>query len=98
MDEDEIVEKLRQEAITELRTRDYEKISPFRKIINSLQAIRYFIFENGLQHHLVRCPICGWITGDSFEICRTCGWEYDKYDSYPPDEISGANSMSLNEY
>ena len=47
------------------------------------------------------CPVCGkmmFAEYDSYEICGTCGWEDETWCETHPDEESGPNYCSLNEY
>lgn len=49
-----------------------------------------------------KCPCCGYYTlrevgSDTYEICRVCHWEYDLLSLQYPDEVSGANAISLNQ-
>lgn len=47
-----------------------------------------------------KCPICGqyeFPEENSFDICPVCNWEDDADQEENPDEINGANRMSLNE-
>jgi hypothetical protein len=44
------------------------------------------------------CPCCGYKTLDepgSYLICPVCFWEDDPFQSYNPDDLSGANKTSL---
>lgn len=46
------------------------------------------------------CPVCGqyeFPSENSFDICPVCNWEDDADQEEKPDEINGANRMSLNE-
>lgn len=46
------------------------------------------------------CPVCGryeFPEENSFDICTVCNWEDDADQEENPDEINGANRMSLNE-
>lgn len=49
-----------------------------------------------------KCPVCGksvfWGRSTTYDICVICGWEDDRYMEDEPDDYSGANEMSLNEY
>ena len=44
----------------------------------------------------IKCPICGKMELYPFEICD-CGWENDRSPDSDPDEVTGANKMSMNE-
>ena len=35
---------------------------------------------------------------EEYDICQTCGWEYDPVQNDRPDLKGGANSDSLNEH
>lgn len=48
-----------------------------------------------------KCPVCGsyeFPSHDSYDICPECGWEDDWLQEKEPDNDTGANDMSLNEY
>lgn len=50
----------------------------------------------------IECPCCGYFTIDSedeviVEICPVCFWQYDEVAHINPDEIIGANHVSMNE-
>ena len=45
------------------------------------------------------CPCCGMdYIKEEYDICLTCGWEYDPVQNDRPDFKGGANSDSLNEH
>ena len=45
------------------------------------------------------CPCCGMdYIREEYDICLTCGWEYDPVQNDKPDRKGGANSDSLNEH
>ena len=49
-----------------------------------------------------RCDCCGLATlleapPGTYEICPVCGWEHDFDRSATPDEVAGANDVSLTE-
>ena len=45
------------------------------------------------------CPCCGMdYIREEYDICLTCGWEYDPVQNDRPDFKGGANSDSLNEH
>lgn len=47
------------------------------------------------------CPICGKYEFEelnSFDICTICGWEDDAVQVDHPDDDTGANEYSFNEY
>lgn len=50
---------------------------------------------------LTPCPVCNtpfFVGYNSHEICRECYWHDDYHPVFDgPDDISGANKMSLNE-
>lgn len=47
-------------------------------------------------YRIVRCPICGKYTLNSYHICENCGWEHEPMKN---DYIeSSANHMSIYEY
>ena len=62
------------------------------KNINLRETVEYK--ECGFQ--LVRCPVCGKETLDSYFICPHCKWEYDGRTQ--DDEYSSANEMTVKEY
>lgn len=50
---------------------------------------------------MIKCPVCGqyeFRRENDFDICSICGWENDAIQLENPDEDSGANQTSLNEY
>jgi len=47
-----------------------------------------------------RCPCCGYLTIDDSEkvisdICEVCFWQYDEVSQKRPNDIIGANKVSL---
>lgn len=50
----------------------------------------------------MKCPVCNNDTFDDndyeYEICKECFWEYDVFQLENPDERTGANNHSLNEF
>ena len=44
-----------------------------------------------------RCPVCGKMMLERFEICDFCDWQNDLFQLRHPDEGGCANNMSLNE-
>ena len=45
---------------------------------------------------IVKCPICGEPTLDSFWICDNCNWEFDG--AVLPEQYSSANHCTVAEY
>lgn len=60
--------------------------------INLRETVEYK--ECGFQ--LVKCPVCGNETLDSYFICPCCNWEYDG--KTQEDDYSSANGMTVKEY
>ena len=44
-----------------------------------------------------KCPVCGKENVFEFDICPVCGWENDPNQVAHPDDLRGANQMTLNE-
>ncbi|MBC1484516.1 hypothetical protein HCJ58_14985 [Listeria sp. FSL L7-1509] len=43
-----------------------------------------------------QCPVCkNYTIQDDYDICEVCFWEYDKVAQKYPNEIIGANNVSL---
>lgn len=43
-----------------------------------------------------QCPVCkNYTVEDNYDICEVCYWEYDLVAQEYPDEIIGANNVSL---
>ena len=49
-----------------------------------------------LGYKIVKCPVCGKETLDSYWICRNCGWEYDGITE--ENEYSSCNKATVAEY
>jgi hypothetical protein len=46
----------------------------------------------------IACPCCGYKTiTESFDICGICKWGHDPTMEETPDEVGGANRISLRE-
>lgn len=45
----------------------------------------------------IKCPCCGKVYVDEYEICDECLWENDPVQLDDPDFAGGANEMCLNE-
>ena len=45
----------------------------------------------------IKCPCCGKVDVEEFEICPICNWENDPNQLRHPDTCRGANSMTLTE-
>jgi hypothetical protein len=49
----------------------------------------------------IKCPVCGktqFSYANSYEIFPVCMWENEEFALNNPDEESGANKLSLNQY
>ena len=46
-------------------------------------------------HTVISCPVCKCRTLDNYDICHSCGWEYD---GFSDDHYSAANGATLAEY
>lgn len=44
-----------------------------------------------------RCPCCGQVVVEEYEICPVCKWQNDPVQLAHPDTSRGANYMTLNE-
>lgn len=58
--------------------------------LRATQEYREFDFR------IVKCPVCGQETLDSYWICRNCGWEYDG--TTEENEYSSCNKATIAEY
>ena len=57
------------------------------------------MLENNMVTEKMICPCCGLdYVKDEYDICLTCGWEYDPVQNDKPNRKGGANRDSLNEH
>ena len=63
-----------------------------KKNINLRETVEY----KNCGFKIVKCPICGQETLDSYFICPHCSWEYDG--KIQDTEYSSANGMTVKEY
>ena len=42
-----------------------------------------------------KCPCCGQVAVEEYEICPVCKWQNDPVQAKKPDYSGGANRMSL---
>jgi len=93
MDEDKLrIIKL----ITEqLKTPTHKKIT--NTLVLIAECLWFNVKERSRFYRIVRCPVCGWLGCDGYYICQNCDWQNDNDHLYP-DEKSGPNCISFNEY
>lgn len=85
----------------EMKTRDFAVVKSDSTVITffiSVDGDSYW--EEEKNEHLKKvCPCCGVdYIREEYDICLTCGWEYDPVQNDRPDLKGGANSDSLNEH
>lgn len=45
----------------------------------------------------IKCPCCGKVYVEEYDICTECGWENDPVQLSNPSTARGANKMTLDE-